>query len=487
MTERTPENARTQAPEPGAVRESARTSRRRAGAGPVTGTEPAAKPESAPESVGEPTATAAVTPKPSPVPARVPDLNRDAKPDPDSNPEPESVIAPVATAVVVPKPSPAPARDPAPNPDAKPDPDSDSDSDPESVNEAVATALVMPKPSLSPVPIPAPSPTRPAAPASPPPRRTPPPVTGPPRRLITALVVVAVVCAVIAAAWWNRGDTTAGLAPDPVPPATAVPVPPPAGRVVLDQDTAPVGSRLTVRLTGWAPGSVLVRLCGNDAARGSVDCANGVTTYLAGAAPAAVTLAVGPPPVACPCVVQVTDLTTASRATQPFQPTGLPQLPTAPAVFAARPGAPEVVAARLTGPAEWRDRWSAWFGGPAHRTLELTLRNPGTVPLATGPVAVTVGRGDPPTTLVATPDVGTLAPGEERTFRIRVTLGAPTYGTYHVQGELPDGTRVFLVGTETVPWGLVVIAALLLCWLALPLLRAAVRFRKVTKAVHPGR
>ncbi|UGQ12265.1 hypothetical protein LO772_01230 [Yinghuangia sp. ASG 101] len=172
--------------------------------------------------------------------------------------------------------------------------------------------------------------------------------------------------------------------------------------------------------------------------------------------------------------------------TRPFAPTGLPGLPTAPAVVAAMPGAPEVVSARLTDPGGWRDHWPAWFGGPAHRTLELTLRNPGAVPLATGSVAVTLGRDDPPTTLVATLDVGTLAPGEECTFHIPATLGAPTYGTYHVQGELADGTRVFITGTRTVPWGLVVLAALLLCWLVSPLPRVRRRRRTVTNAVPRG-
>ncbi|WTW99513.1 hypothetical protein OG216_41965 [Streptomycetaceae bacterium NBC_01309] len=294
--------------------------------------------------------------------------------------------------------------------------------------------------------------------------------------------MIAVVCAAVAALWWNS-DRTASLpgATVSVAPAPPTPVPETAvGRMVLDRDTAPVGTRLTVWLTDWRPGTVMVRLCGNAAARGSADCANAtaVTGYVRSPAPAAVVLAVAAPPVACPCVVQASDPATTGRVTRSFTPTGLPDLPQAPAVAPAAPAAVEIADARLIDERPWHEGWSAWFGGSAHRTLVLTLRNPGPAPAAAPPLSVVVGRDDPPTTLVATPDVGTLAPGEQRTFHIDVTLGAPAYGTYHVRGQLAGpatdqnapGASFALRGTTT-PWGLAAVAVLLLAWLLSPLVR----------------
>ncbi|WP_436775247.1 hypothetical protein [Yinghuangia sp. YIM S09857] len=306
-------------------------------------------------------------------------------------------------------------------------------------------------------------------------------VSGPPRRLIAALLATAVVCAAAAVLCWNSDRTASpptavSVVPEPPTPNAELAV----GRIVLDRDTAPVGTRLTVRLTDWPSGAITVRLCGNAAARGSADCANttAVSSHVRGAAPAAVVLVVAAPPVACPCVVQASDTATAARAAQPFTPTGLPDLPQAPASEPATAAAVEIADARLVDERPWHERWSAWFGGSAHRTLVLTLRNPGTVPAAAPPLSLVVGRGDPPTTLLAAPDVGTLAPGEQRTFHIGVTLGAPAYGTYHVRGQLGDSAAStgvpatsFALRASTTPWGLAAVAGLVLAWLLRPLFR----------------
>ncbi|MEU8139279.1 hypothetical protein [Streptodolium elevatio] len=301
--------------------------------------------------------------------------------------------------------------------------------------------------------------------------------------------MTAVVCAAVAALRWNSDRTAPGPEDAAVSVATAPPTPvpvKPVGRMVLDRDTAPVGTRLTVWLTDWTPGTITVRLCGNAATRGSADCANAtaVSSYVRGPAPAAVVLAVAAPPVACPCVVQASDAATTGRVTQPFAPSGLPDLPQAPTAAPA-PAAVEIADARLVDERPWHASWSAWFGGSARRTLVLTLRNPGPWPAAAPPLSVVVGRDDPPTTLVATPDVGTLAPGEQRTFHIDVTLGGPAYGTYHVRGQLAGLTTdpgapaaVFELRTTTTPWGLAAVGVLLLAWLLAPL------FRRVRRVKH---
>lgn len=106
-------------------------------------------------------------------------------------------------------------------------------------------------------------------------------------------------------------------------------------------------------------------------------------------------------------------------------------------------------------------------GGP---TLAGPVRRPaGPRPGARGPqrrrgagaaparvvVDVTAGRGRHPTGLVDVPELPPLAVGEEREYRVPVRLGAPTIGTYRVEGTVvPDAAEpmTFSATVTTQPW-----------------------------------
>ncbi|MEV4626555.1 hypothetical protein AB0J90_09750 [Micromonospora sp. NPDC049523] len=233
--------------------------------------------------------------------------------------------------------------------------------------------------------------------------------------------------------------------------------------IVLDRAEVAVGDQLAVRLAGWPAGNVQVELCGNEAQRGSIDCAVG------GAASAAVlpdgsgavALTVPAPPGACPCVIRVRPVAGGETRTAPVAVKGVP-------VRTAPPAAPvptELAASgvRIVGAGS---PWAALFAGPAHRTVKVTLRNPGQAPVLSPRLALTSGRPGRTTVIVAAPPVGLLAPGQERTFDLPVTFGAPTWGRYTVRGELlgADQPEVFYAHTHSYPWGLILLPVLALAY-----------------------
>ncbi|MGW4464669.1 hypothetical protein [Micromonospora sp. NPDC004704] len=233
--------------------------------------------------------------------------------------------------------------------------------------------------------------------------------------------------------------------------------------IVLDRAEVGVGDQLAVRLSGWPAGNVQVELCGNQAQRGSIDCAVG------GAASAAVlpdgsgavALTVPAPPGACPCVIRVRPVSGGETRTAPVVVKGIPVRTAPPAA----PAPTELAASgvRITGAGS---PWAALFAGPAHRTVTVTLRNSGQVPVPSPRLSLTSGRPGRTTVIVAAPPVGLLAPGQERTFDLPVTFGAPTWGRYAVRGELlgADSSEVFYAHTHSYPWGLILLPVLALVY-----------------------
>ncbi|WP_289009942.1 hypothetical protein [uncultured Thermomonospora sp.] len=245
----------------------------------------------------------------------------------------------------------------------------------------------------------------------------------------------------------------------PAAPAHAEPA------IRLDRTTVKVGQTLTVRLVGWPAGNVLVELCGNEGLRGTVDCAvaSSASTYVQEGRTATVMLSVGKPPIGCPCVVSVRPVSGGTARTVPIKVSGVPTLSEAERRTATAAGSSrKLTATKVTvtggGPGE------AWFGGTAHRTLRVTLRNEGTATLTDPPLSLTVGRGPEPTEPITAPALGTLAPGQERTYAIPFSVGAPAFGRYTVRGEITglDEPISFTAHTSSYPWALPVLAALVL-------------------------
>jgi hypothetical protein len=152
-----------------------------------------------------------------------------------------------------------------------------------------------------------------------------------------------------------------------------------------------------------------------------------------------------------------------ATATPAATPTATPT--TAPTGAAATPApaatAPSFEAtSRLTGSGPL----SAWFGGTARRTYELTVTNNGTGPLDNPRVTVTGGKGSNPTGLIAQPEIGVVAPGQTIVFEVPVSFTAPTFGEYQVRATFddPSGDVVTTASTSTYPYALIVVLWLLL-------------------------
>ncbi len=233
--------------------------------------------------------------------------------------------------------------------------------------------------------------------------------------------------------------------------------------VNLDRTEAAVGETVAVSFVGWAAGNTYIEICGNEGARGSVDCDLGsaITSYTAEDGTGHALLKVQAPPIGCPCVVRVSDLTQSVVIATPFVVTGVPVL-----TPDERPSAATferkltVVRAELTG----HSGWSALLGASGRRTLVLTLRNSGGGPVTDPSMSLAVGRGAAATTIVDPPAIGRIAAGEEKTLEIPVTLEVPAYGRYTVEGEIVglDEAVTFTTTTSTYPWGLPVLGLLVI-------------------------
>ncbi|MFI6759165.1 hypothetical protein ACIBF5_08485 [Micromonospora sp. NPDC050417] len=229
--------------------------------------------------------------------------------------------------------------------------------------------------------------------------------------------------------------------------------------VALDRTQVALGEELAVRLAGWPPGNVLVELCGNGADRGSIDCAvgTGVTAAVRADGSGSVALTVSTPPSGCPCVVRVRPILSGVTVTVPVVVRGVPVQPAPPAGRV-----PTALAASGVRVAGAGSSWASIFGGPAHRTVTVTLNNTGQAPVLAPRLRLTSGRPGRTDVIVPAPGIELLEPGQRRTFDLPVTFGAPTWGRYAVRGELlgADQPAVFYAHTYSYPWGLLVLPAL---------------------------
>ncbi|WUI02745.1 hypothetical protein OHR68_13345 [Spirillospora sp. NBC_00431] len=236
----------------------------------------------------------------------------------------------------------------------------------------------------------------------------------------------------------------------------------------LDRTTVKPGQTVTVRLSGFQPGNLLIELCGNQARRGTADCAvaSSASTYVAEGKTAAVMLNVAKPPIGCPCVIAVRPVTGGTPRTVPVTMPGMPTLSSAQ-VPAAAGGTRRLSATSVS--VRGGGFMDGWLGGGADRTLRVVLRNEGTTALTDVPITVTAGRGDDPTGLVDAPSLGTLDPAQERAYDIPFTLEAPAFGRYTVRGEIGglDEPISFTAHTASYPWALPILGTLLV---PLPLL-----------------
>ncbi|WP_411104287.1 hypothetical protein [Streptomyces sp. cmx-4-9] len=224
--------------------------------------------------------------------------------------------------------------------------------------------------------------------------------------------------------------------------------------VAVDDARAVPGRPVKAAGTGWLPGAtVQVEICGGGALRGSPDCdtLRAAVALVAADGTFRLTLIAGAPPTACPCVLRAVAAQGGARAQTPVSVAGTADAPAAPAP--ARAVRVDVVAATLSG----RPRFAELFGAPAHRTLTVTLRNPGDQPLGRAPLIVAWGPGSRADLPVADPVTAELPARAEQTYRIPVRLPAAAFGRYSVGGRYASAE--FAVTTDLYPWGLLGLAA----------------------------
>lgn len=268
-------------------------------------------------------------------------------------------------------------------------------------------------------------------------------------------------------------------------------VEPPAGAiqtVSFDRQQAVPGDIVTVSLDGWPQGPAQVELCGNAAQRGSVDCNSlgGVAASVSADGTARLRLALGEPPVPCPCVVRVTQQHTGAAATVPIDIPGFAGVVTADETVGNRQVVPiqrrlEVVGTTIEADESWR----AWFGGDVGRVATVTVRNDGNVAITGVVVSARLDGGLDTSIVIPSPPPFDLAPGEERDVDLAFELPSPAIGDYRIEGRV-DGTEQpieFSIPTRHMPWGLINAVVLLIgTWLVLSARRRARRRRHVPVA-----
>ncbi len=268
-------------------------------------------------------------------------------------------------------------------------------------------------------------------------------------------------------------------------------------RIVVAQSTTPVvptinvvndpfpddvivqGATFKVKGTGWSPGSMVqVEVCGAEARSGSSDCAVASAQILVASADGTVQgrLSVVVPPSPCPCVVRAFSQDADDIATTPVDIPGAPSdhpgdgTVTAPALRRV-----EVQHVALRG----SDTFGTWWGAPAHRTLEFTLVNTGSVAVDDASVSLRAGPTDDPNGFVPPVKVDRLEVGEQKAFSVPIEFPALSFGEQRVVGTV-NGTSqptTFAATTTTHPWLLIIVPSVLLLQLLLVLIRNIVRRR----------
>jgi hypothetical protein len=248
----------------------------------------------------------------------------------------------------------------------------------------------------------------------------------------------------------------------PAAPAGAEPVP---NVKVTAGDVAP-GTTVPVGGQGWSPfARISLQVCGNEGRSPSADCDQSSSRIVGAWQDGTVhaDLAVDVPPRPCPCVVRAWSFVTDTVATAPLAIRGAPWVPSSPAATTV-PSTLSLIDARVREDASW----ATWFGAPAGRVLELTVRNAGTEALVDPPVRASWG-GDH---LFPVPPSGTIDAGATRTITVPFdlepfttgdlpvagtmgALGAQVTFTTSTSGRAPVGLPVVLV----VPLAVVVLAA----------------------------
>src|SRR5690606_35752912 len=166
----------------------------------------------------------------------------------------------------------------------------------------------------------------------------------------------------------------AALLVAPVAPTTANAQSSGQPSLTVEPSRAKMGERVQVTVQNWPSGTVSVELCGNEARRGSADCA--ITAGAGGLVPyegvATIALGIAQPPVDCPCVIRA--IGGGARATAPIEIDGAMTTPPSPSPAGEAPVAEADVVRKLeVDEVKIVDDgdWGALFGAAARPDIEL--------------------------------------------------------------------------------------------------------------------
>ena len=234
----------------------------------------------------------------------------------------------------------------------------------------------------------------------------------------------------------------------------------PAATIKLSTTTLVPGQSIMVEGSGWPRGTALQAvLCGSDANNGSTDCAvDAAATFVPftdGTLHGVLQVVV--PPVACPCVVQVTGLSNDYLVKLAVTVVGAPTAAVTPAPVS---GASSDVSA--TAKVEGGSSWGSIFGGGANRTLVVKVHNGGTMAVQSV-ITARWGGSSTPENVIDSPGSVTVAPGQTRTVSLPFRLDPLSVGSYHVVGDVSGTSPAVTVASSTAtwPWGLPLVPLLL--------------------------
>lgn len=251
--------------------------------------------------------------------------------------------------------------------------------------------------------------------------------------------------------------TAPGSALATVPPNPLVP------KATIVRSTWEIGNKMTVNGDGWTSGRAIVRICGNAAVNGTVDC------DLIGSRSFGVSenhsfvgnIIVGAPPPPCPCVVMVASEHETEVVLIPITLKDHPVQEGVPS-----PAPPEGLTSlglstTITKGPWWRDA----VGVSPDRTISVTIRNTGKYPSGDGVLDITVGKSSPATGFAASIPFDSLEAGKSTTVAATFELDTFAYGTYNITARVtsPAAGAETTVQTSTFPgWLLGAIIALIL-------------------------
>jgi hypothetical protein len=262
------------------------------------------------------------------------------------------------------------------------------------------------------------------------------------------------------------------------------------GGLVVAVSPSSVAPGQTLEVTGFRfPAGIDVsgQICGDDDMAGSVDCVLDNTgiggTASQGRFTMSITVAI--PPVPCPCVVVITSPGLTTTPSSPVTIVGAPVAALRGPTSGATVTKPlQILNAQLGG----NGPWYSWFGGMAKRTLTLTVRNPNSGVYPHPSLFLAAGKTGSGTLLtVSTSALPSLEPGQTKTFSVNVVFPPFSVGENEVRGAVGDAalTENISVTTTIVPWGLLVIALIILQFIFLAIRNVIRRRNERRQAGEP--